>query len=410
MNYHFFIDEKFVNDFISDAEQVDPEQLFIVLSGSPLKFVTHPKAIHLNYGYDDLKTITSKINEKDKLFVHWFTPRILEIIDNIPTETKVYLMFWGGDFLESNFPTGKQSKLNDFLYDVLTFQYVRESVRNSSFNQITNRLKAAKESGNFKNIAHTRIQNFKLKRQLNNGQLYLEEKKIRTRFLQRIEAICHWNHFDVSVIEKFYGVKLRQLYFVYSSGLSEIKSKKQIDVTNTLNIWLGNSDTPTNNHLDALSHLKHLKQEKIKIICPLNYGNKDYGDLVEKAGKQIFGDKFHAIRDYVDRNAYYNLMNETDIALMFHNRGQAGGNIIAFLKKGIKVYLKDQSSISKLFMEIGIQIYSANEISSLSFNELKAPVVKDEVERNIQLIHSTIGNEEKRKKALENLLKGYDNY
>lgn len=408
MNYHFFIDEKFVDDFISDAKKIDSKQKFIVLGKKPLKFVSHPSAIHLNYGDERLDQMVETINADDLVFVHWFTPAIMELIDEIPSSTTVYLMFWGGDFLESNFPPGRLSHLNDFVYDPLTHKYINEFNIKRTNEQLKKRNQAAKESGNFKNIIHTRLQNIRLKARLNNGQLFLEEKNVRSRFLLRIEAICHWNQFDVLLLEKLYNVQLKQHYFVYNVGVNSLGEIESRDVNKELTIWLGNSDTPTNNHLDALTALEHLKDRPIKIICPLNYGDKEYGDLIEQTGIHLFGDKFVALRSYIDRDTYYSLMNQMDVAIMFHNRGQAGGNVIAFLKKGIKVYMKDQSSICQLFKEEGMQIHSANCIHTLSFEELKTPDSSDIVKKNIALINATIGNEEKRIKALEALLKGED--
>lgn len=405
MNYHFFIDEKFINDFITDAESIDSNQYYIVLSEAPLHFVTHNKAVYLQYNAPQLETLIAGITEADRLFIHWFQPSLMQLIDRIPRQTRVYLLFWGGDFLESALPPGNNTQLDRFLYDPLTRSFVHDFHIKRTHELLNDRMKRAWESGNLKNRIHTALQQFSLRKKYLNGHFFEREWKTRQAFLRRIEAICHWNHFDISLLEELYQVKLKQQYFIYNVGIEKMERIAKPSSSKTLTIWLGNSDTPTNNHLDALAALSPFKDEDIQIICPLNYGNREYGDLIESEGKRIFGGKWLALRNYLSRDEYYSLMNETDVAIMFHNRGQAGGNVIAFLKKGIKVYMKDQSSICQLFREMGITIYSANKIQSLSFEELKAPVSADEVERNIQLINSTIGNEEKRIKALEALLK-----
>jgi Tat protein secretion system quality control protein TatD with DNase activity len=109
MNYHFFIDEKFVNDFVADALQIDSNQVFIAVSSRPLRFITNPAILHFKNHASELIPIVDKITKKDSMYVHWFTTPILQLIEKLPSSTNVYLMFYGGDFFESGFPPGKNS-------------------------------------------------------------------------------------------------------------------------------------------------------------------------------------------------------------------------------------------------------------------------------------------------------------
>jgi hypothetical protein len=404
MNYHFFIDEKFVDDFVSDAIQIDSDQIFIAVSSRPLRFITNPSVVHFTNYESELIPIVEKITEKDCIYVHWYKPPILQLIDKLPSSTAVYLMFYGGDFFESGFPPGKNGVLDNFLYDPLTREYYQIYYVRNTKSYLRERLEKAIATGNRKNILHTWLQNMQLKRRWMKGYLHEQEWMARKRFLNRITAVCHWNHFDIKILEQLYTVKLNHRYFSYNGGFENlIQTRKDIE-KKKCNIWLGNSDTPTNNHLDALEVLSNFKNEDIEIICPLNYGNKQYGDLIEKTGKQLFGEKFIAVRDYLDRDTYYNLMNKTNVAIMFHNRGQAGGNVIAFLKKGIKIYMKEESSIYKYYRELGVTIHNANEIKNLSFEPFKKEDSKLKKVYNIDIINATIGNDQIRREALVNLL------
>ncbi|MBM3430573.1 MAG: hypothetical protein FJX99_06290 [Bacteroidetes bacterium] len=404
MNYHFFIDEKFVDDFVNDAIQIDSDQIFIAVSSRPLRYITNPSVVHFTNYESELIPIVEKITEKDRIYVHWFTPYIMRVIDVIPSSTNIYLMFYGGDFFESWFPTGNNRILENFLYDTNTRIYHRSTYVIKTRRYLNENLGKAIASGNLKNILHTWIQNIKLKRSWLKGYLFQQEWQERKRFLNRIKAVCHWNHFDIQYLEQLYEVKLNQRYFNYNLGFENILQTRKWTKKKTCTIWLGNSDTPTNNHLDALEVLSNFKNEDVEIICPLNYGNKQYGDLVEKTGKQLFGEKFKAVRDYLDRDTYYNLMNKTNVAIMFHNRGQAGGNVIAFLKMGIKIYMKEESSIYKYYRELGVTIHNANEIKNLSFESLKKEETELEKLQNIEVINTTIGNDKGRREALVHLL------
>jgi dTDP-N-acetylfucosamine:lipid II N-acetylfucosaminyltransferase len=404
MNYHFFIDEKFVDGFISDAQQIDANQKFIVVHASDLKHIKKKDVIQCR-NYEEVTTsFADKIYAYDSVFVHWFNPSILSLINNLPTTTKVYLMFYGGDFYESGFPPGNNLILDHVLFDPLTQKYCADEHKNKTKNFLIDRLKKANDSGNWKNIIHTWLQNFQLKRKWLNGDYFEKEWQARKQFLGRLTAICHWNHFDVQLVEELYGVQLIHHYFIYNVGIENLThSSKKADKT-CHTIWLGNSDTPTNNHLDAIEALAHFKDEDIEIICPLNYGNQHYGNVIEATGKNVFGEKFIALRDYLDRESYYNLMDRTDVAVMFHNRGQAGGNVIAFLKKGVKVYMKDESTISQFYKEKGVEIHSANQIAKEDFISFINPDSDDVKSLNLQIISATIGNEKERLVALRKIL------
>ena len=227
----------------------------------------------------------------------------------------------------------------------------------------------------------------------------------RKSFLQRIEAICHWNRFDVTFLNEIYEVKLRQLPFVYGAGLNSVQIIDKVSSEKSpLIIWLGNSDTAANNHLDAFDILETLKDENIEIICPLNYGNIQYANNIAVEGKRIFGDKFKPLLNYIPRDEYYDLMDTVDIAYMAHRRGQAAGNIIAFIKKGVRIVMNDESSIYKLFKDYGISIQTEHWLNITKFNKLKKPLADTVKQNNITIINSKTANEENRIKSLRTIL------
>ena len=97
-------------------------------------------------------------------------------------------------------------------------------------------------------------------------------------------------------------------------------------------------------------------------------------------------------------------MNEVDVAIMAHNRGQAGGNIIAFLKKGIKVYMKPQSSIYKYLKSLGVELSSLTELFDCTFDELKIRTTDAQRNRTVELLNLSLTNESKRFDALKKIL------
>ena len=399
------IDDKFIDDFVNDANLISSNNKFIYTFSSPAKHVKSKKEGFAPYHSKELKKIQQSIKKNDRLFVHWFTPNVLDFIDQLPKETKVYLFFWGGDFLEVPAFSKPNNKLNHFLFGAKTLSYFQKD-QNANFKQFKkNRLEAAILTKSHKNILATWFDNqlISVKRWRNSS--YSEAMEIRRRFLQRIEAICHWNKFDIEFLNVLYDVKLRQLPFVYNIGLNSFSGmNKESSKKSTLKIWLGNSDTPTNNHLDAFDILEKLKHQNIEIICPLNYGNIQYAKLISAEGKRMFGEKFKPLLGYIPRDEYYDLMDTVDVAYMPHRRGQAGGNIIAFIKKGVRIVMNDQSSIYKLFDFYGISIQTEDWLKEVKFNHLQEPLDETTKQKNITVLNSQTANEENRIKSLKAIL------
>jgi dTDP-N-acetylfucosamine:lipid II N-acetylfucosaminyltransferase len=402
-NYHLMIDDKFIDDFILDANSIIDNNKYIFTFNSPAKYVTYNNVIHAPYGSEDLYKAFKSITENDKLFIHFYSPLLNEYLSLIPKKTKVYLLFWGADFFEVSSDCHPNNRINRSLYDKLTFSLIINDFKRKFYLDIRQKIESAINSNNTNNIIHTYFVCLKLLISRFLRISYRHEIKNRSFFLKRIEAVCHWNNFDIQQLNDIYSTKLNSHYFIYNIGnIEEQPTEKSKD--SPLTFWLGNSDTETNNHLDALEHLKVFKDDHIKIICPLNYGNKTYSDFIASKGNEIFGDKFIAIQNFIPRDQYYKMMNSVDAAIMFHNRSQAGGNIIAFLMKGKKIYMKEKSNMYNFFKSKNIHIYSNIDLKSDNFLKIKAPLSLKKIKENRSIIQQSIGNQQYRINSLKKLL------
>lgn len=135
-------------------------------------------------------------------------------------------------------------------------------------------------------------------------------------------------------------------------------------------VQIGNSATPTNNHILIMKKLLKFKDENIKIFVPLSYGDKSYADRVIKTGKDFFGDKFVGITDFMDIDSYNVFMNQIDVALFGIKRQQALGNIMALLYFGKKVYLRENSIVEHYFKQrCHCNVQLIEKIDEMDFNE-----------------------------------------
>lgn len=139
--------------------------------------------------------------------------------------------------------------------------------------------------------------------------------------------------------------------------------------TNEIRILVGNSATKTNCHLEVLDYLKKYKEENIAIYCPLSYGDKEYGEQVAAYGEKLFGDKFHAIFDFMELMDYHKFLASCHVGIFACNRQQAMGNISILLRLGRKVYLRSGTSMIENYRNNGFVCNELDELEHTSFNE-----------------------------------------
>lgn len=197
--------------------------------------------------------------------------------------------------------------------------------------------------------------------------------------IKRFGVIVTHIHGDYQLAKEWYRSKARwHECFVYPSNLYHefCIQKKQ---GSKINILLGNSADPSNNHIEVIDSIKNLSNEKITIYCPLSYGDKTYAKEVSNYAKSIFGEKFIALNAFMPSNKYCQFLSEIDIAIFNHKRQQAMGNIISLLGMGKKVYLRKDISTWKFLVDHEITVYDVNSI------DLK-PIMVDVSIRNQKIV------------------------
>jgi dTDP-N-acetylfucosamine:lipid II N-acetylfucosaminyltransferase len=184
----------------------------------------------------------------------------------------------------------------------------------------------------------------------------------RRRVVQKMGGLITYIKGDYGLARRHFGTRGKHYEcFMYPSNLYkeyDIKPKEH----STISILLGNSADPTNNHIEVLNRLRKYKGENIKIFAPLSYGNQDHAKKVIKKGKDLFGDKFVALAQFMPFDKYLELLSEIDIAIFAHRRQQAMGNIITLLGLGKKVYMRSDITPWKLFKDIDVKIFAVENI------------------------------------------------
>lgn len=134
-------------------------------------------------------------------------------------------------------------------------------------------------------------------------------------------------------------------------------------------ILIGHSGFPFLNHKKYINFFSKFKQ-KIRVILPLNYGDKEYSDYIESYSKDVLGDSAIVIRKPLTHSQYAALLNQVDIAIFDFKQQAALGNIYMLLYYKKKIYLNPKGVLFKGFKSIDIKVYSTRDLFNSSYNDI----------------------------------------
>ena len=212
------------------------------------------------------------------------------------------------------------------------------------------------------------------------GDIYIyseKNKSLKTRFyescrkiiIRHLKNIAGFLTEDFELIKRVYKTKAVYTKAIYPlpinfSDLSINNPKKG----KTIQILVGNSADPSNNHFELLNQLAVYKDEDILLICPLSYGYyNEYLSKVKEEGFRIFGDKFKPLLEFLSTSDYGKILETVDIAIMNHQRQQGLGNLISVLWLGKKVFVRSDTTSFNFFKSEDITVWDTLEIKNLSF-------------------------------------------
>ena len=153
------------------------------------------------------------------------------------------------------------------------------------------------------------------------------------------------------------------------------------------NILIGNSATPTNNHIEVFDLLRTQNLGNRKIICPLSYGNSDYASVIKNRGKSYFGENFLDLDTFMPYEEYTELIGTCSNVIMNHHRQQAVGNIVVMLALGANVFLNKINPLYSFLKEKGAVIFSIDELFD-SPDLLDSHLSEVDIEHNRQILLS----------------------
>jgi hypothetical protein len=203
------------------------------------------------------------------------------------------------------------------------------------------------------------------------GDFYFPKRhsQIKKQVIKKIAHLITYIEGDYELAQKWYGANgEHHECFMYPSNLyKEYAINPKAD--GAINMQLGNSADPTNNHIEVLEKLVKYRDKNIKIYTPLSYGDKEYAKSVISYGQQLFGDKFVPLIEFMPFEKYLEFLSEIDIAIFAHKRQQAMGNTITLLGLGKKVYMRSDITPWQLFNDIDVKVFDVEDIQIDAIDE-----------------------------------------
>jgi len=348
MNIHITHDDKFL-DFFIENEEVYTNTLnrYIVYSNEQkLKYTKSNRVEIISPKYSDLEELSREVKEGDVLYLHYLRDVLIDFVALITIDVKIVWIFWGADGF-SLLPN----------YNNLFFLKKTKKI------QLDNRIKmnwCINPFYLYKNTVQYFKQTTQLKKQIAHTIVKFDLIK------SKITYFAHYIPEDLELLSKKLDLKFKWLDFNYITT-KQIEIPKSVS-SNFNNIIIGNSAYATNNHLDIFHELSHYDLSSFdKIYCPLSYGNKKYAEKIIKYGKKYFKGKFVPLTQFLPYSEYIAILNSCKIGIFGMIRSQAGGNIVALLNQGCRIYMKKDNTLFKLLKKYHIKIYTVEEDMPIDF-------------------------------------------
>lgn len=212
---------------------------------------------------------------------------------------------------------------------------------------------------------------------------------------------------DCDVVKNKYSLEGKEYYRAIYAGptdrswdvIKKYHTKKLSN--NRIRIQVNNScDGST---IDMLKQLSVYSDKDIEVCTVLSYGNLEYKDSIIKCGKELFGERFLWLEEFVESDAYLAWIQQNDIFVLNQNRQQGVGNAIAALALGKKLYIKSNITTYSHLSSLGIRVFDSNRISEESFEEFISydDRIKESNINHVKILY----DDEYRKKRWESIFK-----
>ena len=323
---HIVVDDKFTDSAYDQFETVAPEQntYFLITNNDKLFYIEKTKIVKIPHDKHIDSQFIRHISKYDIVVFHSLTIFNQEIA--IHLKKYPIIKIW----------IGMGYDYYDIIYKEITKLYLPATLKIITSNRIGD------------DIAQSNLQSEYLKKNAISAidlfapVLPNEYYMVRNVFPQkfRFPQYASWNYAKSSLIFN-----------------NDLQINKQSN--NTL---LGNSATPTNNHLDAIISFSNHFIKKYKIVSPLSYGDNLYAKLFTLHANKILGNNFYALTKLLTFTQYTNIISNCSTVIMNHIRQQATGTVFSAICMGATVFLRKDNPLYELCHNIKLKVFSVQDL------------------------------------------------
>lgn len=300
------------------------------------------------------KMISNRFQKDDYDVVYLFSldPKQLEIFRYIPIGKKIVWWAWGFELYET--VRGLKPLFQLELYKSMT--RIIEKKSRQSFSYII--------KSYFWNIVS-----------------FFHYDSIRAKAISRVNYFQPVFSLEYEMMSSVRGFNAKEFYYPNSYSY---QLKCDLPKNSEGSIFIGNSATYTNNHIDIWESVKDKIPFGRKVYIPINYGDKKYGNYLTRAIHSDLCD-VQFLKEFIPKDQYFKLIDGCSYAIFGVIRQQAMGNISYALSRGIKVFLYKDSLVYKQLKKRGFVVYDIESISPDSFTH---PLSEDEIIANSKAIEN----------------------
>lgn len=205
------------------------------------------------------------------------------------------------------------------------------------------------------------------------------ERFLLNKALRRVDYFSGVFPYEYDLIKRYHpDFKAKKVDFYYGDVDFFIKDTVSNDIEHgKVNVIIGNSADPRNNHHDALTALSKSKLPKdARIIIPLSYGGPDnYIKWIKEYAESLFPGRVKALLDYMPLKEYLDLISHCKIAIFYHERQQASDNIFMQMMYGAKVYMSETSLAYQYLKKEGFAVFSLQTSADTLFEDISDEMV-----------------------------------
>src|SRR5688572_6221726 len=307
MHLHIVPDNTFINKFYENLRELSlTDKNRIVVRSNDMKL----KSIKYNLPFAPLyskqfESFVGETSQYEKVFIHYFTPLLYRFVATHKFN-ELNWMIWGGDLY--NLPS-----LDRLCYEPLTrSRYIKTDWS-----------------------AQTKLYELKV---------LLTQQPFARKAYSKVKNILTWMDQEYRFAIGHLPVKANFKFFFYENQIPYAKLDSLV-VTDTaparLSLIVGNSGSPTNNHLDAVQFLED-NEVQADLFIPVSYGDDRYISFLKKNLKFSLG-RVEFVERFMPFDEYLNFLMSSDGLIMNTVRPQGYGNILMMMYLGKPVFFNSQN-------------------------------------------------------------------